>query len=101
MSVFFFSTSRCSLFPTQVIKKKFNLDIASKTHHLLLAKLRHAVEQAKVTLSTQVEATVELDGLPDFAEIISREKFEDLSNDLFATISSKVRDIYYDLLCLL
>lgn len=63
-------------------KKDFSFDPPA------LARLRTAAEQAKITLSTSSKASIELEDLLhglDLFTSITREKFEELCDDLFHT----------------
>jgi len=68
----------------KVIKQKHNLDL--KKDMRAIAKLRREVEKAKRGLSTVHSVKVEIESLidgEDFAETLTRAKFEELNIDLF------------------
>jgi heat shock protein 5 len=68
----------------KVIKKKHNQDIGKNKS--AIQKLKSEIEKAKRTLSSGVEASIEIDELVeglDFKETITRAKFEELNMDLF------------------
>ena len=65
-------------------KKKFKHDPSQNKKSLM--RLRIAAENAKRTLSTSAQATIEIDSLYqgiDFYSTITRSRFEDLCNNLF------------------
>ena len=64
-----------------------------------LARLRKACEAAKRQLSSQLEASVEVDNLQeglDFSEKITRAKFEELNMDLFKGTLTPVQKVLDD-----
>ena len=66
------------------IKKKHNVDLSKNNR--ALAKLRREIEKAKRALSTAHQVKVEIESLfegEDFAETLTRARFEELNNDLF------------------
>jgi heat shock protein 5 len=66
------------------IKKKHNVDLGKNNR--ALAKLRREIEKAKRALSTAHQVKVEIESLfdgEDFAETLTRARFEELNNDLF------------------
>jgi len=80
-----------------LVKKKKDLDIS--TNQMALARLRKACEAAKRQLSSLPEARVEVDSLVegfDFAEKITRAKFEELNADLFKGTLEPVKKVLED-----
>lgn len=72
-------------------KRKFRKDVKKDPH--ALRRLRSAAERVKRTLSTDEEATVELDALfegKDFSATISRTRFEQICADLFRAVLDPV-----------
>lgn len=73
----------------KVIKRRHDIDISQSKK--ALRKLRNACEKAKQTLSSAMQATVDIDSLCggiDFVASINRARFESLCADLFkSTIS--------------
>jgi heat shock protein 5 len=68
----------------KVIKKKHNQDIGKNKS--AIQKLKSEIEKAKRSLSSGVEATIEIDELVeglDFKETLTRAKLEELNMDLF------------------
>ena len=68
----------------KVIKKKHNQDISKNKS--AIQKLKTEIEKAKRTLSSGVEASIEIDELVeglDFKDTLTRAKFEELNMDLF------------------
>jgi heat shock protein 5 len=66
------------------IKKKHSVDLSKNNR--ALAKLRREIEKAKRALSTAHQVKVEIESLfdgEDFAETLTRARFEELNNDLF------------------
>ncbi|KAJ4443936.1 hypothetical protein ANN_05725 [Periplaneta americana] len=69
---------------TDEFKRKFKKDIRGNPR--ALRRLRTAAEKAKRTLSSSIEATIEVDALMDgidFYSKVSRARFEELCADLF------------------
>ena len=69
---------------TKLYEKKKGVDL--KRSHRAIQKLRREVEKAKRTLSTQHQTRIEIESLidgEDFAETITRARFEELNMDLF------------------
>lgn len=69
---------------TQEFKRKFKKDLSSSAR--ALRRLRTACERAKRTLSSQTQASIEIDSLfegNDFYSSLTRAKFEELNMDLF------------------
>merc|ERR1719197_2209929 len=65
-------------------KKKHSVDL--KTSKRAIAKLRREVEKAKRTLSTTHQVRVDIESIHDgidFAETLTRARFEELNNNLF------------------
>jgi len=68
----------------KLVKKKNKVDLTKDKR--AMAKLRREVEKAKRALSSTHQVKVEIDSLfdgEDFAETLTRAKFEELNNDLF------------------
>jgi len=68
----------------KVIKQRHNKDLSKNKR--ALAKLRAATENAKRALSSQQSTKIEIEALvdgEDFAETLTRAKFEELNVDLF------------------
>ena len=79
------------------LKKKKNIDVSKD--QTALARLRKACEAAKRQLSSQLEASVEVDNLQegfDFSEKITRAKFEELNMDLFKGTLTPVQKVLED-----
>merc|ERR1719309_990375 len=78
-------------------KKKKGKDI--KTDNRAVQKLRREVEKAKRTLSTQYQVKVEIESFfdgEDFAETLSRAKFEELNMELFKSTLKPVKRVLED-----
>ncbi|XP_054720498.1 major heat shock 70 kDa protein Ba-like [Uloborus diversus] len=82
-------------------RKKFKGDVSQ--NFKAQRRMRTACEQAKRTLSSGTEATIEIDALAegiDFRSKISRARFEDLCTDLFAktleTVDQAIKDSKID-----
>ena len=74
----------------KIVKKKSNIDLSDNQR--AIAKLRREVEKAKRSLSTVHQVKVEIESLTDgedFSETLTRAKFEELNNDLFAKPSPR------------
>jgi len=70
----------------KLFKKKHGIDIKSKNQKRALAKMRREVEKAKRTLSTTHQVRIDIESLADgidFAETLTRARFEELNNNLF------------------
>jgi molecular chaperone DnaK (HSP70) len=71
----------------KLYKKKTGKDI--RKDHRAVQKLRREVEKAKRALSVQHQVRVEVESLfdgEDFAETLTRAKFEELNMDLFRLV---------------
>ena len=69
------------------MKKKLAKDVRSDNR--VVEKLRHEVEKAKQTLSSQHQTNIEIESFFDnenFIETLTRTKFEELNVDLFHAI---------------
>ena len=81
----------------RLYKAKTGTDV---THDLrAMGKLRRATEQAKRTLSSAQTARVEIEafeGGNDYAETLTRAKFEELNMDLFRKTMRPVEDVLKD-----
>ena len=81
----------------KVIKKKHNQDISKNKS--AIQKLKTEIEKAKRTLSSAVEANLEIDELVeglDFKETLTRAKFEELNMDLFKKTMEPVEKVLQD-----
>jgi len=64
-----------------------------------MSKLKHEVERAKRTLSSQMSAKIEIEGFDgdhDFSETLTRAKFEELNVDLFRKTMKPVEQVLKD-----
>jgi len=78
-------------------KRKYKKDITSNPR--AIRRLRTAAERAKRTLSTSVQASLEVDSLYDgidFYTSISRSRFEELCADLFRSTLDPVEKVLRD-----
>jgi heat shock protein 5 len=78
-------------------KKKNNIDI--KKNQRSIQKLRREVEKAKRTLSSQHQATIEIEAMidgTDFSATLTRAKFEELNADLFRNTLEPVKKVLDD-----
>lgn len=81
----------------KLIKKKYSADISKD--YRALAKLRRETEKAKRALSSVHQVKVEIESLfdgEDFAETLTRARFEDLNNDLFKKTLKPVQKVLED-----
>merc|ERR1711931_602384 len=81
----------------KLFKKKFGKDI--RKNNRAVQKLRREVEKAKRTLSSQHQARIEIESFyegEDFAETITRAKFEELNMDLFRSTMKPVKKVLED-----
>ena len=81
----------------QVFKRKHNCDLTSNPTSL--SRLRNACERAKKILSSEPQASIELDSLfdgIDFISNISIFRFEELCRDLFNSILAPVEKVLAD-----
>ncbi|KAI3997567.1 hypothetical protein MKX01_029398 [Papaver californicum] len=81
----------------QEFKKKHRMDVSGNPK--ALRKLRTSCERAKRTLSLNVQAFIEIDGLykgVDFNTSITRAKFEELNMDLFSKCMDSVKKCLKD-----
>jgi len=81
----------------QEFKKKYHKDISGNAR--ALRRLRTACERAKRTLSSQTQASVEIDSLfegIDFYTSITRARFEELNIDLFRSCLGPVEKVLRD-----
>jgi len=82
---------------TKLYKKKTGNDISNDNH--ATQKLRREVEKAKRTLSTKHSATLEIESFfngEDFAETLTRARFEELNADLFKDCLKPVKKALKD-----
>jgi heat shock protein 5 len=78
-------------------KKKNGVDVTSNLR--AMGKLKREVEKAKRTLSSQMSTKVEIEafeGGNDFAETLTRAKFEELCIDLFRKTMKPVEQVLRD-----
>ncbi|KAK1754988.1 hsp70-like protein [Echria macrotheca] len=78
-------------------KAKHRIDITSDAK--AMGKLKREAEKAKRTLSSQLSARIEIESLAkgiDFAETLTRAKFEELNADLFEKTLNPVRQVLKD-----
>jgi heat shock protein 1/8 len=78
-------------------KRKFRKDLSDNSR--ALRRLRTACERAKRTLSSNTQATIEIDSLYDgidFNSIITRARFEDLNMDYFRSCMGPVEQVLRD-----
>ena len=74
--------------------KESNVNISNNSR--ALQKLRKEVERVKRSLSTQTQARLEIDDLVpgyDFAETLTRARFEEINNDLFRKTLGPVEEV--------
>lgn len=77
--------------------KKTGTDVSKDLR--AMGKLKHEVERAKRTLSSQQSAHIEIEafeGGNDFAETLTRAKFEELNMDLFRRTMKPVEQVLAD-----
>ena len=78
-------------------KRKFRKDI--RDNQRALRRLRTACERAKRTLSSQTQASIEIDSLYegiDFLSVITRARFEDMNMDYFRKCMEPVEQVLRD-----
>jgi L1 cell adhesion molecule like protein len=81
----------------QEFKRKHNKDLSSNAR--ALRRLRTACERAKRALSSQTQASVEIDSLfdgVDFYTSLTRARFEELNQDLFRKCLAPVEKVLAD-----
>lgn len=81
----------------KLIKKKHDTDVSKNKS--AIQKLKAELEKAKRTLSSSVQATIEIEELVeglDFKETITRAKFEELNLDLFKKTITPVEKVMTD-----
>ena len=81
----------------KLIKKKHSVDISKNKS--AIQKLKAEIEKVKRTLSSSLQASIEIDELVeglDFKETITRAKFEDLNIDLFKKTMNPVEKVLTD-----
>lgn len=91
-----FDTRLVSYF-IQDFKHKHNKDLT--TNARALCRLRIACERAKCTLSSCIQATIELDSLfdgIDYHNSITRSQFENLCLDLFQSLTTPIEKVLRD-----
>eukprot|EP01013_Petalomonas_cantuscygni_P000923 TRINITY_DN108_c0_g1_i6.p2 TRINITY_DN108_c0_g1~~TRINITY_DN108_c0_g1_i6.p2 ORF type:complete len:687 (-),score=265.95 TRINITY_DN108_c0_g1_i6:142-2103(-) len=89
--------NRCVEHFRKIVKKKAQKDLHDDDH--AIARLKKGCEIAKRQLSSQPEATIEVDGLFegfDFSEKLTRAKFEELNHDLFRSTLDPVKAVLAD-----
>eukprot|EP01080_Neovahlkampfia_damariscottae_P004940 gene4940-8537_t len=82
---------------TGIFKKKHKKDI--KSNKRSFTKLKVACEKAKIVLSNQLEANIEIESLLDgidFNEKITRAKFEELNKGLFLRAMNPIKQVLSD-----
>merc|ERR1712003_450979 len=82
---------------TKTFKKKHKVDISNNLR--ALAKLRREVEKAKKTLSSQYQVRVDIENFADgidFAETLTRARFEELNSDIFKNTLGPVQIVLKD-----
>ncbi len=81
----------------KLIKKKHSVDITKNKS--AIQKLKTEIEKAKRTLSSALQASIEIDELVegvDFKETLTRAKFEELNIDLFKKTMNPVEKVLTD-----
>jgi heat shock protein 1/8 len=81
----------------QEFKNKFNKDLTSNIR--ALCRLREQCERAKRILSASTQAFIGIDSLfeeIDFYTTLTREKFEELNQDLFQSIMEPIDKVFQD-----
>jgi len=81
----------------KTFKKKHKVDITNNLR--ALAKLRREVEKAKRSLSSQHQVKIDIENFAegiDFAETLTRARFEELNNDLFRKTMKPVQTVMKD-----
>merc|ERR1712003_153172 len=82
---------------TKTFKKKHKVDISNNLR--ALAKLRREVEKAKKTLSAQYQVRIDIENFAegiDFAETLTRARFEELNSDNFRKTLKHVQIVLKD-----
>jgi len=82
---------------SKLIKKKHSVDITKNKS--AIQKLKTEIEKAKRTLSSALQASIEIDELVegvDFKETLTRAKFEELNIDLFKKTMNPVEKVLTD-----
>ncbi|KAJ8594600.1 heat shock protein 70 [Rhizopogon salebrosus TDB-379] len=78
-------------------KKRTGTDVTSNLH--AMGKLKHKVEKAKRTLSSQQSTRIETESFEDgndFSETLTRAEFEELNMDLFCKTMKPVEQVLKD-----
>merc|ERR1719251_789292 len=81
----------------KTFKKKHKIDITQNLR--ALAKLRREVEKAKKTLSAQYQVRIDIENFAegiDFAETLTRARFEELNSDIFRKTLKPVQIVLKD-----
>lgn len=81
----------------KLIKKKHSIDVTENKS--AIQKLKTEIEKAKRTLSSALQASIEVDELTegiDFKESLTRAKFEELNMDLFKKTMNPVETVLKD-----
>merc|ERR1719466_460272 len=81
----------------KTFKKKHKIDITNNLR--ALAKLRREVEKAKRSLSSQHQVKIDIENFAegiDFAETLTRARFEELNTDLFRKTMKPVQTVLKD-----
>ena len=89
--------SRIVQYFTNEFKRKFKKDISGNPR--AMRRLRTACEKAKRTLSSSAQASIEIDSIfegHDFTSSITRAKFEEINQDLFARCMDPVEKVFID-----
>ncbi|KAK4451749.1 hsp70-like protein [Podospora aff. communis PSN243] len=80
---------------TRVIKSRHGVDVTGDAK--VMGKLKREVEKAKRTLSSQLSARVEVEGLGgEFSEVLTRAKFEEVNGGLFERTLGTVKQVLRD-----
>jgi len=88
---------RVITFLMKTFKKKHKVDITNNLR--ALSKLRREVEKAKRSLSSQHQVKIDIENFAegiDFAETLTRARFEELNNDLFRKTMKPVQIVMKD-----
>ena len=89
--------SRIVQYFTNEFKRKYKKDISANPR--AMRRLRTASEKAKRTLSSSAQASIEIDSIfegHDFTSSITRAKFEEINQDLFARCMDPVEKVFID-----
>ena len=89
--------SRIVQYFTNEFKRKYKKDMSANPR--AMRRLRTASEKAKRTLSSSAQASIEIDSIfegHDFTSSITRAKFEEINQDLFARCMEPVEKVFID-----